>query len=259
MSDIAVAALLAATILIGSTISVEIGISVALIELLAGVIVGNAFHLDVPAWLAFLGSFAGIVLTFQAGAEVDVPQFRREWKASLSIGLVSLLRALRRRRPRRLLRPRLEPSSGRDRRSRALDDEPRRRLRRARRDRPEPRARRQAADVGDLRHRHRHRRGPDRAVRQADPLDRPVRRRLGRPDPRAAEGCALVLPSLRQPGDRAGDQARLRLALPPDVARRPGQLAGSAARVRPRPGDEQPLRPAPAPSRSGCASSPSRS
>ena len=89
MSDIAVAAVLAATILIASTISIEIGLSVALIELLAGVIVGNAFHLDVPSWLAFLGSFAGIVLTFQAGAEVDVPQFRREWKASLSIGLVS--------------------------------------------------------------------------------------------------------------------------------------------------------------------------
>jgi Kef-type K+ transport system membrane component KefB len=89
MSDIAVAAVLAATILIASTISIEIGLSVALIELLAGVVVGNAFHLDVPSWLAFLGSFAGMVLTFQAGAEVDVPQFRREWKASLSIGLVS--------------------------------------------------------------------------------------------------------------------------------------------------------------------------
>jgi Kef-type K+ transport system membrane component KefB len=43
----------------------------------------------VPSWLGFLGSFAGMVLTFQAGAEVDVPQFRREWRASLSIGLVS--------------------------------------------------------------------------------------------------------------------------------------------------------------------------
>jgi Kef-type K+ transport system membrane component KefB len=89
MSDIAVAALLAVTILVASTISVEVGLSVALIELLLGVVVGNAFHLDVPGWLAFLGSFAGIVLTFQAGAEVDVPQLKREWKASLSIGLVS--------------------------------------------------------------------------------------------------------------------------------------------------------------------------
>jgi Kef-type K+ transport system membrane component KefB len=89
MSDIAIAALLAGTVLLASTISVEIGLAVALIELLAGVIVGNAFHLDVPSWLSFLGSFAGIVLTFQAGAEVDVVQFRREWRASLAIGLVS--------------------------------------------------------------------------------------------------------------------------------------------------------------------------
>ena len=91
MSDLAVAALLAGTILVASTISVEIGLSVALIELLAGVLVGNVFSVPVPAWLAFLGSFAGIVLTFQAGAEVDVPQFRREWRASLAIGLVSFV------------------------------------------------------------------------------------------------------------------------------------------------------------------------
>src|SRR5262249_16312908 len=91
MSDIAVAALLAGTILVASMISVEIGLSVALIELLAGIVVGSVFELSVPSWLAFLGSFAGIVLTFQAGAEVDVPQFRREWNASLSIGLVSFL------------------------------------------------------------------------------------------------------------------------------------------------------------------------
>ena len=89
MSDIAVAAVLAGAILAASMISVEIGLSVALIELVAGVVVGNAFGLDVPGWLTFIGSFAGILLTFQAGAEVDVPQFRREWMASVSIGLVS--------------------------------------------------------------------------------------------------------------------------------------------------------------------------
>jgi Kef-type K+ transport system membrane component KefB len=89
MSDIAVAAVLAAVILVASTVSVEIGLSVALIELFLGVVAGNAFHVHVANWLSFIGSFAGIVLTFLAGAEVDVPQFRREWKASLSIGLVS--------------------------------------------------------------------------------------------------------------------------------------------------------------------------
>jgi Kef-type K+ transport system membrane component KefB len=89
MSDVALAAVLAGAILLASTISVEIGISVALIELVAGVLVGNAFNVDVPSWLSFIGSFAGIVLTFLAGAEVDVPLLRREWRASGSIGLVS--------------------------------------------------------------------------------------------------------------------------------------------------------------------------
>ena len=89
MSDIAIAAVLAATILVASTVSVEVGVSVALIELFLGLVVGNALHLSVPGWLSFIGSFAGIVLTFLAGAEVDMPQFRREWRASVSIGLVS--------------------------------------------------------------------------------------------------------------------------------------------------------------------------
>jgi len=89
MGDIAIAAVLAATILVASTVSIELGLSVALIELLAGFAVGNAFSIDVPGWLNFIGTFAGVVLTFLAGAEVDVPQFRREWRASVSIGLVS--------------------------------------------------------------------------------------------------------------------------------------------------------------------------
>ena len=89
MSSIAIATVLAATILAASMISVEIGFSVALIELFLGVLVGNVFSLPIPEWLNFIGSFAGIVLTFLAGAEVDVPQLRAEWKASLSIGLVS--------------------------------------------------------------------------------------------------------------------------------------------------------------------------
>jgi Kef-type K+ transport system membrane component KefB len=89
VSDFALAAVLGGAILVASTISVEIGLSVALIELAAGVIVGNTFHPELPDWLSFIGSFAGIVLTFLAGAEVDVSQFRREWRASVSIGAVS--------------------------------------------------------------------------------------------------------------------------------------------------------------------------
>jgi Kef-type K+ transport system membrane component KefB len=89
MSDIAIAAVLAGTILLASTISIEVGVSVALIELAAGFFVGNALDVSVPSWLSFIGSFAGVVLTFLAGAEVDVPQFRQEWRASVAIGAVS--------------------------------------------------------------------------------------------------------------------------------------------------------------------------
>jgi Kef-type K+ transport system membrane component KefB len=91
VSDFALAAVLGGTILVASTISVEIGLSVALIELAAGVAVGNVFHPDIPNWLSFIASFAGIVLTFLAGAEVNVPQFRREWRASISIGAPSFV------------------------------------------------------------------------------------------------------------------------------------------------------------------------
>jgi Kef-type K+ transport system membrane component KefB len=89
VSDLALAALLAVTILIASMISVEIALSAALLELAGGVIVGNLFTVTVPDWLTFIGSFAGVVLTFLAGAEVDVPQLRREWRASATIGVVS--------------------------------------------------------------------------------------------------------------------------------------------------------------------------
>ena len=89
MGDFALAAVLGGAIVVASTVSIEIGLSVAPIELAAGVVVGNAFHPDLPSWLSFIGSFAGIVLTFLAGAEVDVPQVRREWRASVSIGAVS--------------------------------------------------------------------------------------------------------------------------------------------------------------------------
>jgi Kef-type K+ transport system membrane component KefB len=86
------AAVLAATVVLASIISVEVGLSVALIELGLGVAVGNLFNIDPNTdWLVFVATFASIVLTFLAGAEVDPGDFRERWKASVSIGLVSFL------------------------------------------------------------------------------------------------------------------------------------------------------------------------
>jgi Kef-type K+ transport system membrane component KefB len=70
-------------------LSVELALSVAVIEILAGVVVGNTMHLGTPEWLVFLASFGSVVLTFLAGAEVDPTALRRSWRASLAIGVVS--------------------------------------------------------------------------------------------------------------------------------------------------------------------------
>src|ERR1700683_2954422 len=90
MTPVELAAILAGAILLASMVSVEIGVSVALIELALGVILGNTFHLDPDqAWLVFIASFASVVLTFLAGAEVDPDDFRERFVASASMGFVS--------------------------------------------------------------------------------------------------------------------------------------------------------------------------
>jgi Kef-type K+ transport system membrane component KefB len=89
MSTLALATILLTAALVASMVSVELGISVALIELVFGVAIGNAFDITTPEWLVFLAGFAGILLTFLAGAEVDVQQLKREWRSSTAIGVVS--------------------------------------------------------------------------------------------------------------------------------------------------------------------------
>ncbi len=90
MDSVQLAAVLSVVIVLASMISVEAGLSVALIELGLGVVVGNAFSIDPNAdWLAFIATFASIVLTFLAGAEVDPDDFRERFGASVGIGLVS--------------------------------------------------------------------------------------------------------------------------------------------------------------------------
>lgn len=92
MSAVGLAAVLSGVVLLASMLSVEVGISVALLELGLGVVVGNVFSLDASTpWLVFVASFASIVLTFLAGAEVDPDDFRERLGASLAIGVVSFV------------------------------------------------------------------------------------------------------------------------------------------------------------------------
>src|SRR3984893_5626637 len=90
MEPVQVAAILAAAVLLASMVSVEVGISVALIELALGVALGNTLSLDPnTSWLVFIASFASVLLTFLAGAEVDPDDFRERFGASIAIGFVS--------------------------------------------------------------------------------------------------------------------------------------------------------------------------
>jgi Kef-type K+ transport system membrane component KefB len=91
MGSLALAALLAAAVLLASVISVRAGVSVAILELLAGVVIGNAFGAAPQEWIIFVAAFAGVVLTFLAGAEVDVELLRREWRPSVAMGAVSFV------------------------------------------------------------------------------------------------------------------------------------------------------------------------
>jgi Kef-type K+ transport system membrane component KefB len=89
VSPFELAAVLAVVVVAASMISVELGITVALIELTLGVLVGNAFDLGSAEWLDFVAKFASIVLTFLAGMEVDPAYMRRRLTASGGIGFVS--------------------------------------------------------------------------------------------------------------------------------------------------------------------------
>ena len=91
MTELATATVLAALILAASIISVELGLSVAIIEIGFGVAGASLFGLRPTPWIDFIGSFAGIVLTFLAGAEVDRALLRREWKPALLIGGLSFV------------------------------------------------------------------------------------------------------------------------------------------------------------------------
>jgi Kef-type K+ transport system membrane component KefB len=84
-----VAAMWMGLALVASLVSIRVGISVALIEIGAGVIGGNFLGLHTTVWIDFLASFGAVLLTFLAGAEIDPASLRRHLRASLVIGAVS--------------------------------------------------------------------------------------------------------------------------------------------------------------------------
>lgn len=74
-----------------SVISIRVGISVALIEILAGVIAGNFLGVPTTPWTDFLATFGAVLLTFLAGAEIDPESLQRHLKPALVIGFAGFL------------------------------------------------------------------------------------------------------------------------------------------------------------------------
>src|SRR5437899_12286452 len=76
--------------LLASLISIWAGISVALIEILVGVLAGNFLHLTASnEWINFLALLGSGVLTFLAGAEIDPRSLKTNLRASALIGVIS--------------------------------------------------------------------------------------------------------------------------------------------------------------------------
>lgn len=75
--------------LAASLISIRLGLTVALMEIIVGVIAGNFLGLHSTQWTDVIGSFGIVLLSFLAGAEIDPESLKRNLKATLTIGVAS--------------------------------------------------------------------------------------------------------------------------------------------------------------------------
>ena len=91
MDSSLIALVIGTLILLSSVVSIELGISVAIVEIILGVVGGNFLGLHTTPWIDWLAGFGSIVLTFLAGTEVDIPVMRKWFKESLLIGGASFL------------------------------------------------------------------------------------------------------------------------------------------------------------------------
>ena len=83
--------------LASALISIRLALSVALIEIMVGALGGNLIGLPLTPWVNYLAGFGAILLTFLAGAEVDmgvvrrnVGRERRHWLRQLPFALSRL-------------------------------------------------------------------------------------------------------------------------------------------------------------------------
>jgi Kef-type K+ transport system membrane component KefB len=86
----AVPLIVASLVFAASLISLKIGFSVAIIEIVIGALAGSC-GLEPQEWMRYLAGFGGVFLTFLAGTEIDTRLMRERFKESLLIGTFSFL------------------------------------------------------------------------------------------------------------------------------------------------------------------------
>jgi len=93
MVDWAALFVILSLVVLAAALSLWLGLSAAIVELVLGMIAANFLGVTTVGqdWMAFLAGVGSVVLTFLAGAEIDPAAFRKTWKASVAIGLVSFL------------------------------------------------------------------------------------------------------------------------------------------------------------------------
>ena len=89
--DLYSTALIAAVVVVTGILSIRLRISSSILEAGAGILLASFLSVRIEAWLDFLATFGGLMLTFLAGAEVDLYLLRNSAKKSFTIGSMAFI------------------------------------------------------------------------------------------------------------------------------------------------------------------------
>jgi glutathione-regulated potassium-efflux system ancillary protein KefC len=78
--------LIAIVVVLAGVIGIRLNITSAIIEVIAGIILGNFLGVRIESWFDFLSTFGGLMLTFLAGVEIDLSLLKRNGKQSFVLG-----------------------------------------------------------------------------------------------------------------------------------------------------------------------------
>jgi len=92
--DLHSTAFVAAVVVLTGLVSIKTGLPFAVLETLAGILLGSFLGLTLEPWLDFLGTMGGLALTFLAGAEIDLKLLGLSARQSIILGAVGFLSTL---------------------------------------------------------------------------------------------------------------------------------------------------------------------